>query len=130
MKPFTTNQYTTKNSFAFAEDIRKQDVSLAMAIFYVDALFTNIPLNETIYVCCQLLFNDTDRVDGLSRTEFKELLTIATTESFILFDGRYFQQIDGVAMGSPLCPTLAIFLGYNECKWLADFPDAFKHLYY
>ena len=131
MKPFTTNQYTAKDSFAFAEDIRKQDASLAMASLDVDALFTNIPLNETIDICCQLLFKDTDRVDGLSRTEFRELLTIATTESFILFDGRYFQQTDGVAMGSPLGPTLAnIFLGYNECKWLADCPDAFKPLYY
>ena len=102
-----------------------------MASLDVDALFTNIPLNETIDICCQLLFKDTDRVDGLSRTEFRVLLTIATTESFILFDGRYFQQTDGVAMGSPLGPTLAnIFLGHNECKWLADCPDAFKPLYY
>ena len=87
MKPFTTNQYTVKDSFAFTDDIRKQDASLAMASLDVNALFTNIPLNETIDICCQLLFQDTDRVDGLSRTEFRELLTIATTESFILFDG-------------------------------------------
>ena len=131
MKPFTTNQYTAKDSFAFTEDIRKQDSSLAMASLDVDALFTNIPLNETIDICCQLLFQDTDRVDGLSRAEFRELLTIATTESFILFDGRYFQQIDGVAMGSPLGPTLAnISLGYNETKRLEDCPDSFKPLYY
>ena len=47
------------------------------------------------------------------------------------FRRKYFQQIDGVAMGSPLGPTLAnIFLGHNECKWLADCPDLFKPLYY
>jgi hypothetical protein len=48
-----------------------------------------------------------------------------------LFDGQYFEQIDGVAMGSPLGPTLAnIFFGYNEQKWLAECPADFKPLYY
>ena len=84
MKPFTTNQYTARDSFAFTEDVRKQDASLAMASLDVDALFTTIPLDEIIDICCQLLFQDTDRVDGLSRSQFREILIIATTKSFIL----------------------------------------------
>ena len=131
MKPLTTNEYTAKDSFSFAEDIRLQDSAKSMASLDVDSLFTNIPLDETIDICCNLLFQDTDIVDGLSRDDFKELLTIATKESFILFDGDYFQQIDGVAMGSPLGPTLAnIFLGHNETKWLDECPLAYKPLYY
>ena len=131
LKPHTTNEYTAKDTFAFTEDIRKQDASLAMASLDVDSLFTNIPLIETVDICCDLLFNNTELVDGLSRAEFKELLTIATTESLILFNGKYYQQTDGVAMGSPLGPTLAnIFLGYNEPKWLSNCPIAFKPLFY
>ena len=131
MKPLTTNQYTAKDSFTFTEDIRKQDSKLSMASLDVDSLFTNIPLEETIDICCELLYKDTDTVDGLSKVDFRELLSIATRESFILFDGQYFKQIDGVAMGSPLGPTLAnIFLGYNEEKWLANCPSDFKPVYY
>ena len=40
-----------------------------------------------------------------------EMLSLTLKESIILFDNKYYSQIDGVAMGSPLGPTLAnIFL--------------------
>ena len=36
-----------------------------------------------------------------------------------LFDGKVYDQIDGVAMGSPLAPVLAnLFLGHYENIWL------------
>jgi len=131
LKPFTTNEYTTRDSFSFATEIRMQQSTKFMSSLDVDSLFTNIPLLETINICCELLFERNALVDGLNKDEFKELLTLATTESFILFDNRYYQQIDGVAMGSPLGPTLAnIFLCYNEKIWLNDCPTSFKPLYY
>ena len=93
-----------------------------MASLDVDSLFTNIPLDETIDICCNLAFENKRKVEGLSIADFRQLLTTATTESFILFDGKYYQQFG---------PTLAnIFLGYHERKWLANCPNAFKPLYY
>ena len=131
LKPFTTNQYTTKDSFSFAEDIRKQSSTAYMSSLDVDSLFTNIPLDETIDICVELLFKDNDIAHGLNKSEFRTLLSLATKESFILFDGNYYQQIDGVAMGSPLGPTLAnIFLCKHEQNWLSDCPIEFKPIYY
>ena len=131
LKPYTSNEYTAKDTFSFAEDIRKQDSTVFMSSLDVDSLFTNIPLQETIDICCDLLFRDQPIVDGLSKSDFRKLLTLATTESLILFNGSYFQQIDGVAMGSPLGPTLAnIFLCYHEQNWLNNCPTEFKPLYY
>ena len=131
LKPHTENEYTVKDSFTFAKDIQSRSTSQYMASLDVDSLFTNIPLTETIDICCKLLFRDQPCVDGLSETDFKKLLTLATTESFILFNGQYYQQVDGVAMGSPLGPTLAnVFLCYYEKQWLADCPDHFKPSYY
>ena len=47
------------------------------------------------------------------------LLTLATKESYSLFDSELYQQVDSVAMGSPLGPTLAnIFLCHYEDIWL------------
>jgi hypothetical protein len=43
LKPFTTNQYTVKDSFSFAHDIQKLDTAYFMASLDVDSLFTNIP---------------------------------------------------------------------------------------
>ena len=131
LKPLTTNQYTCRDSFSFADDIMKQDSSLYMGSLDVDSLFTNIPLKETIKICSNLLFRDSPVVDGLNKDEFERLLTLATTESFILFDGSYYQQTDGVAMGSPLGPTLAnAFLCYHEQQWIDNCPIAYKPVYY
>ena len=61
----------------------------------------------------------------------KELLTLATKESYFLFDKDSYQQIDGVAMGSPLGPTLAnAFLSHHEKTWLENCPPAFKPVFY
>ena len=50
---------------------------------------------------------------------------------FFLFDQKYYSQIDGVAMGSPLGPTLAnIFLCYHETTWIKNCPKSFKPVYY
>ena len=43
------------------------------------------------------------------------MLSLTLKESIILIDNKYYGQIDGVAMGSPLGPTLPnIFLCYHE----------------
>ena len=39
----------------------------------VDSLFTNIPLEETIEICTNEPFKESETVEGLSKTEFKEL---------------------------------------------------------
>ena len=39
----------------------------------VNSLFTNIPFEETIDNCTITLFENTEKVEGLSKIEFKEL---------------------------------------------------------
>ena len=39
--------------------------------------------------------------------EFKELLSLATKESFFIFIGKLFKQVDGVTMGSAFGLKLA-----------------------
>ena len=47
-----------------------------------------------------------------------------------MFDGIVYEQVDGVAMGSPLGPSLAnAFLAHYEQIWLNDCPDEFKPVY-
>ena len=39
-----------------------------------------------------------------------------------MFKGSFFDQIDGVAMGSPLAPVLAnLFMGHHERIWLENY---------
>ena len=46
----------------------------------VDLLFTNIPLEETINICTESVYNQNDSVEYLNKSEFKELLPLATKE--------------------------------------------------
>ena len=75
-------------------------------------LLLTIPLEET-----STLFGNTERVEGLSKIEFIELLSLATKESYFIFKRKLYKQVDGVTMGSLLGPTLAnAFLVYFEKK--------------
>jgi len=50
------------------------------------------------------------------------MFSIATSQTHFLFNGKVFDQIDGVAMGSPLAPVLAnLFLGHHEKIWLKNY---------
>ena len=101
LKSLTNNEYTVKDSFAFAEEIVEQDSECFIGSLDVDSLFTNIPLEETIDICTNTLFENMEKVEGLSKIEFKELLSLATKESYFIFNGKLYKQVDGVAMGSP-----------------------------
>ena len=51
-------------------------------------LFTNIPLEETIEICTNEIFKESETVEGLSKTDFKELLSPATKESHLFLMGH------------------------------------------
>ena len=93
LKPLATNEFTVKDSFHFAEEIVDQQHDLLMGSLDVDSLFTSILL-ETIEICTNELFKESEIVEGLSKTEFKELLSLATKESHFIFDGTLYKQID------------------------------------
>ena len=71
----------------------------------VDSLFTDIPLEETIDLCPNTLLKNTEKVEGLSKIEFKELLPVVANESYFNFNGKLCEQVDGVTMVLPLGAT-------------------------
>ena len=131
LKEYTVNEYTIKDSFSFAKNITAQNSSLYMASFDVDNLFTNIPLDETIEICLTKLFAGKRKIKGLLKSHCRDLLILATKQSSFIFNNKWYTQIDGVAMGSPLGPTLAnIFLGHFESIWLENCPEEFRPVHY
>ena len=98
----------------------------------IDALFTNISLDETIDICINKLFQAPEILaKGISKNDFCDLLNLATKDSFFTFNNKFYIQVDDVAMGSPLDPTLAnIFLSHHEENWLNKFPIEFKSTFY
>ena len=121
LKPL--NEYTVHDSFSFASGVSKFNAKNSMASLHVESLLTNIPLEETIDNIIKDLFFTTDKVHNFEREELKQLLTFAAYETFVIFDGEYYTQIHGVAIGSLLGSTLAnAFLCHIEKKWLSECP--------
>ena len=71
LKSFTIDEYTVKDTLAFADEIVEQDSEVFMGSRDIDSLFTNTPREETIDTCTNTVFENTGRV-GLSKKEFKE----------------------------------------------------------
>ena len=100
-----------------------------MISFDVESLFTNIPLNETIELAINLMIDKTPNIE-ITKPKLRKLFVFATKQTHFTFDGIMYDQIDGVAMGSPLAPALAnLFLGHHENKWLSD-PKANEVIFY
>ena len=112
LSDITQNKFTSKDSFTFADEILTQNSDLYMASLDVDVLFTNIPLDEAIDISVKKLFKTLDTlVKGISKNGFRDLLNLATKESFFKFNNKFYIQVHGFTMGFPLGPILTnIFL--------------------
>ena len=124
VKPVTNNDYTIKDSFSFAKKVLDFDTSCFMASFVIKSLFTNIPLTETLNLCIQNRYRNQAHVNNLTKSSFYKLLKITMIQLFFTFNGKFYEQCDGVAMGSPLGPTLAnVFMCHFENTWLENCPS-------
>ena len=90
LNPLTKNEYTVKDSFQFAGEIYEQDPTLSMGSLDVDSLFTNIPLDETIGICVNQLFENTDTVEDFTKSELKNSYYLWLQSSLILYLTVYF----------------------------------------
>ena len=93
-----SNKYTVKYPYTFAEEIVQQVSEFLMGSLDAHFLSTNILLEVTFDICANIPFDDTERIEDLSKTKFKELLSLATKESYFTVNGMFYKQFDGVNM--------------------------------
>ena len=92
LSPLVPNDYSCKDTFSFVSQVKNANLSRKLLVScHVTSLFTNIPLQETIDIAINFIFNHNP---NLSITH-------------LTFNNKLYHQIDGVAMGSPLAPVLA-----------------------
>ena len=111
------DDYSCKYTFSFVSQIKNANLSGKFLVFYdVTNLFTNISLQEITDIAINLIFNHNPNLN-ITKKELKKLFLFATSQTRFLFNSKFCNQIDGVAMGSPLAPVLAnIFMDFYECK--------------
>ena len=117
--PLVPNDYSSKDIFSFVSQVKNANLSRIFLVSYnVTSLFTNIPLQETIDKAINPILNHNPNLD-ITKKELKRLFLFATSQIHFIFNSNFYNQIDGVAMCSPLAPVLAnIFMDFYEFKWL------------
>jgi hypothetical protein len=109
--PYMPAKYLIKSTDEFINIIRNKGPSGIIASLDVESLFTNVPVRPTIDIILNNVFNHpTLPKPDISESSLESLLLLCTTEApFYHIDGSIYCQKDGLAMGSPLGPTLANF---------------------
>jgi len=89
-----------KNSFQFVQTLKSLRVQPEdlMVRFDLVSLFTNVPIVDSLELLSQHFEDDVLAL-------FKHV----QTSTFFCFDGQFYEQTGGVAMGSPLSPVIANF---------------------
>ncbi|XP_047987689.1 uncharacterized protein LOC125227418, partial [Leguminivora glycinivorella] len=72
-----------------------------MVSFDVQSLFTNLPVKDCIEIVKKRL-----REQNMSEN-YAKLLEHCLTSGYLLWNGEFYLQVDGVAMGSPVSPVVA-----------------------
>ena len=130
LSPLVPNDYSCKDTFSFVPQIKNSKLSKKFLVSYdVTSLFSNIPLQETIAIAINLIFNHNPNLN-ITKKELKKLFLFATSQTHFIFNSKFCNQIGGVAMGSPLAPVLHdIFIGFCKSKWLNEY-NLNKHKFY
>ena len=76
LTPFILTDYCTRSSFSFVKEVQGVSVSDYFMVSYdVCSLFTNIPLNETIDLAVDIIFDDNQSMN-ITKPQLKKLLLL------------------------------------------------------
>ena len=90
----------------------------------VKALFTSVPVQPSIQIVKQRLQQDITlpQRTSMSIPQITSLLEFCLTHTYFLFQGNYYEQVQGAAMGSSICPVIAsTFMEEFEVQALSSF---------
>ena len=113
LQTLSYNQYTITDTFEFTDKVCKSQINNGdvLVLYDVSSLLTNVSLDETIQILANKAFtynwlNETHQLN-LRIMDLVNLLKASTKDQLFQFSGQLHEQVDGVAMGSPLGPLLA-----------------------
>ena len=105
-----------KNSAHFVEEIKSFTLSQddIQVSFDVKSLFTNVPIKEAVDVIFDKMTKDAERTSLLPE-RVTELLELCLGSTYFGFQGEYYDQVSGAAMGSPVSAVVAnIYMEFFE----------------
>ena len=128
------NGHHIKNSGDLASKMEGLEVPPGQKLvsYDVKALFTSIPTNKAVEVIKIRLLEDKNLSDRceLSVEQVTTLLELCLNTTYFLYGGKFYQQMQGAAMGSPVSPIVAnLYMEHFEIQALASAPNPPKFWY-
>ena len=124
---FGKTSYSVKNTKDFIQSIK--DIRLqkdeCMVLYYVKALFTSVPTKSSIAIIQRKLEEDKDLHlrTTMSAKQITSLLEFCLNNTYFAFQGKFYEQVDGTAMGSTISPIVAnLFMEDLDTRALAISP--------
>ena len=103
--------YSFQNTKDFVDQIKniKLIPDECIISYDVKALFTSVPIETAIKIIKQHLENDRElqQRTSMSVPHIIILLEFCLKNTHFVFQGRFYEQTEGTAMGSPLSPIIA-----------------------
>ena len=99
LEKLTSNKYSVKDLFNFATEIVEQDCSNFMGSLGTDSQFTRIFLEETIEMYIKNPYKHSDIVHSHKKDEYEDILSLAATESYFIFNNILYKQIHVAVTG-------------------------------
>ena len=129
LKPLVgRSEHHVLNTKAFVDalsNIQLEEGEIIMS-YDVSALFTSVPVDQALTLVSELLHLDTtlkDRTD-MSPDSITQLLSLCLKGTYFVFQGQYYEQLEGAAMGSPVSPIIAnLYMEHFETNALASAPS-------
>lgn len=109
------NDTSVKNNMELTDKIISTEIPKngKLASFDVTNMYSNIPVAETIKITRNLL-----RQNNVNENKIDEVITlldVISKQNYFEFNNKFYEQTDGLPMGSPLSGTLAnIYLNHFE----------------
>ena len=91
----------------------------------VKALFISMPIQPAINIIKNKLSKDKDLQQRTSKAIYQiiSLSEFCLKNTYFVFQSRYYEQLEGAAMGSPICPIVAnLYMKEFEAKALNTSP--------
>ena len=112
LKPLAgRSTFSVHNTMDFVEQVKNIRLQPQECIvsYDVKALFTSVPIKPAIKIIKQLLEDDQELQQRTSMTvlNINCLLEFCLNNTCFTFQGRFHEETEGAAMGSPLSPIIA-----------------------
>ena len=116
-----------KNTQHFVQQLqgKRLEPGEVFTSFDVKALFTSVSVLPPLQIVKQRLQQDTTlpQRTSMSILQITSLLQFCLNNTYFLFQGKYYEQVQGAAMASPISPLIAnIFMEEFEVKALSSTP--------